>query len=230
MKNTLTLTKKQSRFLEENRQDPITGDSFQLGDKVVFCAECKSAFLKESWEYMDNKHCKQSKTLRKIPKNKRLALKKIDKTNYQIPSRTDLVTSWGIDTVIWGIIVFLVTYFLASNDYLNDYFGIIIAVTLLLKDNTLIFTSVGKKLRKISIIYLTTSKKANPLLYPLRHIFSMILVILFLNKNINSLRGFLAIFCCICLLDLLINFETGKRIMDYVLGIRTIKNDSLEEV
>ncbi|AFM05177.1 hypothetical protein Fleli_2824 [Bernardetia litoralis DSM 6794] len=74
MKNTLTLTKKQAHFLKENRQDPITGDSFQMGDEIVFCAECKSAFLKESWEYMGNTHCNQEKTLEEVPFSKNLNL------------------------------------------------------------------------------------------------------------------------------------------------------------
>jgi hypothetical protein len=49
------------------RHDPITGDAFQAGDKVVFCANCHSAFLADSWKYMGGLHCGQSRTLRKIP-------------------------------------------------------------------------------------------------------------------------------------------------------------------
>ncbi len=45
MVNALILTENQTHFLQENRQDPITGDSFSLGDEIVFCAECKSAFF-----------------------------------------------------------------------------------------------------------------------------------------------------------------------------------------
>ncbi len=51
-------------FLKENRQDPITGDLILEGDEVIFCAECKSAFLKDSWLYLDEKHCNQSNTLK----------------------------------------------------------------------------------------------------------------------------------------------------------------------
>jgi len=50
------------------RHDPVTGDAFVVGSEVVFCAACRSAFLKESWAYMGNKHCKQRKTLTEIPK------------------------------------------------------------------------------------------------------------------------------------------------------------------
>ncbi len=35
-------------FLAQNRKDPITGDSISEGDEVVFCASCKSVFLKDT--------------------------------------------------------------------------------------------------------------------------------------------------------------------------------------
>ncbi len=54
-------------FLEEERKDAITGDLIQANDEVVFCGICKSAFLKDSWEYMDRKHCGQTKTLSFLP-------------------------------------------------------------------------------------------------------------------------------------------------------------------
>ncbi|WP_291723384.1 hypothetical protein [Bernardetia sp.] len=49
------------------RTDPITGDTVKENDRVVFCAACKSCFLKESWEYMNEVHCEQSSTLASIP-------------------------------------------------------------------------------------------------------------------------------------------------------------------
>lgn len=61
-------------FLEEERKDAITGDLIQANDEVVFCGICKSAFLKDSWEYMDRKHCGQSKTLHSVPISKPLLL------------------------------------------------------------------------------------------------------------------------------------------------------------
>ncbi|WP_338765217.1 hypothetical protein WAF17_01190 [Bernardetia sp. ABR2-2B] len=61
-------------FLEEKRKDAITGDLIQAGDEVVFCGICKSAFLKDSWEYMDRKHCGQTKTLNSVPISKPLLL------------------------------------------------------------------------------------------------------------------------------------------------------------
>jgi len=57
----------------KNRHDPITGDAFQLGDEVVFCASCRSAFLKASWEYMDGTHCNQQRTLSEVPRLENLS-------------------------------------------------------------------------------------------------------------------------------------------------------------
>ena len=64
-----------SDFLSETRQDPITGDLIVEGDEIVFCQECKSAFLKSSWEYLNEKHCNQNKTLAIFPIKKTLNLK-----------------------------------------------------------------------------------------------------------------------------------------------------------
>jgi YHS domain-containing protein len=61
--------------LNEKRQDPITGDLIAENDEIVFCQECKSAFLKSSWEYLSEKHCNQNKTLANFPVKKILNLK-----------------------------------------------------------------------------------------------------------------------------------------------------------
>ncbi len=61
-------------FLEEERKDAITGDLIQASDEVVFCGICKSAFLKDSWEYIGEKHCNESKTLDSVPISQPLSL------------------------------------------------------------------------------------------------------------------------------------------------------------
>ena len=66
---------KHTDFLKQNRQDPITGDLISAGDEVVFCHECKSAFLKDTWEYLGKSHCNQSRTLAIFPVKKTLNLK-----------------------------------------------------------------------------------------------------------------------------------------------------------
>lgn len=74
-----------SEFLKENRQDPITGDLIEEGDEVVFCAECKSAFLKDTWLYLDKKHCNQSKTIKKPIFGQNLVLAKAKQETIFIP-------------------------------------------------------------------------------------------------------------------------------------------------
>lgn len=59
---------KDSDFLKQERIDPITGDILQQGDEIVICASCKSAFLADSWLYMNARHCNQTHTLLEIPK------------------------------------------------------------------------------------------------------------------------------------------------------------------
>lgn len=76
-------------FLNQERKDPITGDLIKENDEIVICSSCKSAFLKESWEYLRNTHCEQKKTLATIPTDKNLVFK-ISNQNYfklkEIPS------------------------------------------------------------------------------------------------------------------------------------------------
>ncbi len=72
-------------FLKEKRQDPITGDLIEAGDEVVFCAGCKSAFLKDSWLYLDKKHCSQSRTIKKPTFGQNLVLVKAKQKTIFIP-------------------------------------------------------------------------------------------------------------------------------------------------
>ncbi len=74
-----------SEFLKENRQDPITGDLIEEGDEVVFCASCKSAFLKDTWLYLNKKHCDQSRTIKKPTFGQSLILAKAKQETVFIP-------------------------------------------------------------------------------------------------------------------------------------------------
>ena len=214
MKNTLLLTKKHTHFLEENRQDPITGDSFQLGDKIVFCAECKSAFLEESWEYMGAKHCNQRQTFYQIPKTKKIEARREVESKYKIPFAPNLFTYWLIDTIIYFLII-LVVWFL-TTDYLDtysDYFKIFMILMLLLKDNNLLVTSVGKKSRGVAIVYTKSHKKLNPIFYPLRHIFSAICLTLLLY-----FETLIFVFIFLTGVDLFQSLTNYKRGIDYIFG------------
>lgn len=68
-------SRKHRHFLAEERQDPVTGEFFEPNDQIVICACCKSAFLKDSWEYIGQKHCGQVRTLPTLPDTKRLQLR-----------------------------------------------------------------------------------------------------------------------------------------------------------
>lgn len=88
---------KHAAFLNENRSDPITGDDIKEGDEIVFCAVCKSAFLYDTWLYLDKKHCNQTETLGKFPISEKLEIKGVSSSAlYVIPchdkvfSETDL--------------------------------------------------------------------------------------------------------------------------------------------
>ncbi|WP_375560367.1 hypothetical protein ACE193_22115 [Bernardetia sp. OM2101] len=83
--NTHTLTlQNHFDFLNQERKDPITGDLIKEKDEIVICASCKSAFLKESWEYLGNEHCGQDKTLAAIPIDKSLVFKVYNQNNFTI--------------------------------------------------------------------------------------------------------------------------------------------------
>ncbi len=67
---------KHQDFLNEERIDPITGDLLQKNDKIVICANCKCAFLVDSWHYINSKHCNQTHTLKEIPIQKTVKISK----------------------------------------------------------------------------------------------------------------------------------------------------------
>ncbi|WP_338792882.1 hypothetical protein [Bernardetia sp. MNP-M8] len=70
-----TLQKKlHDNFIEQKRNDPISGDKLQENDQIVICATCKSAFLIDSWLYIGQQHCGQSNTLKEIPFQKSLVI------------------------------------------------------------------------------------------------------------------------------------------------------------
>ncbi|WP_338766145.1 hypothetical protein WAF17_03200 [Bernardetia sp. ABR2-2B] len=120
MNKGLLLTENQTHFLEENRQDPITGDDFSIGDEIVFCASCKSAFLKESWEFMDGKHCNQKKVLQTFPVFTFLDLRK--EGSFKIKKK--LTISELMPLIICYLIVlgFLIYIFSGLYEYNNILF------------------------------------------------------------------------------------------------------------
>jgi len=116
--------KKHADFLKQERKDPITGDAFKAGDEVVFCAACRSAFLRESWEFMEGKHCNQVGTLALFPKpDKELAIANKQAEQYY-PKPWTKRQKIRIRTVLLctiAPIVGFVSSSLAESSVLSDY-------------------------------------------------------------------------------------------------------------
>lgn len=83
-------------FLDENRSDPITGDDIKEGDEIVFCAVCKSAFLKDTWLYLGKTHCNQTETLGKFPSSEKLEISGVTRPPlYVIQCNDKISNSYG---------------------------------------------------------------------------------------------------------------------------------------
>ncbi|WP_375560366.1 hypothetical protein ACE193_22110 [Bernardetia sp. OM2101] len=104
-------------FLNQERKDPITGDLIKEKDEIVICASCKSAFLKESWEYLGNTHCEQKDTLESIPKQNKLELKIGLLTFLSLAPKEDIFTKF-LGVLIIEILAFGFVYF-SSDDSLT---------------------------------------------------------------------------------------------------------------
>ena len=157
MKAALILTENQTHFLKENRQDPITGDSFSIGDEIVFCAECKSAFLKESWEYIGENHCNQTKKLKKFPSLEKLVIKKnkfpLQYRNSEIESR--------LPAIVLDACIAFFTYLLSLDIFGSDSLALHIGFALFIfRDNLFLNRSIGKKMMKLYFIDSKTKRKA----------------------------------------------------------------------
>ncbi|MCK5525421.1 MAG: SH3 domain-containing protein [Thiomargarita sp.] len=73
--------RKHGEFLKEERHDPFIGERIKVGDEIVFCAKCKSAYLLSSWKIMADKNakcckdCDHTKTLKEFPQTNKKPLK-----------------------------------------------------------------------------------------------------------------------------------------------------------
>lgn len=92
---------KHTAFLNENRSDPITGDAIKEGDEIVFCSVCKSAFLKDTWLYLDKTHCNQTETLGKFPLSEKLEISGVTRPAlYVITCNDKISTSFNDDNFL----------------------------------------------------------------------------------------------------------------------------------
>ncbi|WP_338813510.1 hypothetical protein V9L05_19170 [Bernardetia sp. Wsw4-3y2] len=175
MKNTLILTKNQTHFLQENRQDPITSDSFSLGDEIIFCAECKSAFLKESWEYMGSEHCNQRKTFNDFPKTAvTLLFQKVDNSVYIKSNSDDHSLAFLLDLfiagVLGGLVYLFLPYFKFEQQTIFDYSLGIGLLYIIFRDCILGDGSCGKKWLGLYFITTDSNEKAHFLLLFVRNL------------------------------------------------------------
>ncbi|WP_338813942.1 RDD family protein [Bernardetia sp. Wsw4-3y2] len=173
MKNALTLTEKETFFLKENRQDPVTGDEFSVGDEIVFCASCKSAFLKESWEYMNSKHCGQTFTLKKFPVQSKLKLSKPIVYDFRKADTNNRIFAYLIDNLV-AIVLATISFF-AFMGFNNNFFDVLpflIGIAyMLFRDIIGIKSSIGKRIMGLYFIHTQTQKKASPFVLLFRNVF-----------------------------------------------------------
>ncbi|WP_338766077.1 hypothetical protein WAF17_02975 [Bernardetia sp. ABR2-2B] len=126
-------------FLAQNRKDPITGDSILEGDEVVFCAGCKSVFLRDTWEYLGKRHCEQSRTLIDFPLSSASLI--IQKSEFilfyeQLPpaGKQGSKIPSGLDSATWNtkkgeLANFEYDFYMTPTFYTIITFGFIVGIT-----------------------------------------------------------------------------------------------------
>ncbi len=229
MKNALLLTENQTHFLQENRQDPITGDDFSIGDEIVFCAECKSAFLKDSWIFMNKRHCNQNKTLKNFPVLQRLLLEKPKVVLHNRAEVEDRLPAFFIDLVLccfagFVLIPFLwfAAFFMDNLEYGSVYIS---AFLFIFRDSILSNKSIGKHTMHLYFINTNTQKNASFYKVMLRNLLCWIVLvpITYLSFVSDSLFVLLITLSSIILYCLF--FVTQNQFpIDKLLGIELVTN------
>lgn len=230
---------KHQDFLLEDRNDPVTGDSFSEGDEVVFCSSCKSAFLKDSWEYMGNKHCDQRLTLPTFPKYKRLTLQKPIELPFVFVSSDQRSYAFFIDILILALFCISLAAIVAMNakNQLidNPYLYLLLGFVLFtFRDSILINTSIGKAANELYFIDTATNLPAtfwqtlgrNLLYWVMNGIFALLYLITdVLNDQLGDVSlffmGSIIIITNICYVKE--NLEHHYSWFDKLLGIRLVK-------
>ena len=161
--NSYPITKeKHAHFLLEDRNDPVTGDSFSEGDEVVFCSVCKSAFLKDSWEYMGNKHCDQRLTLPIFPMSKKLTLQKPIELPFVFVDIDNRSSAFFVDILVLVALCIVIMLIITKLHIpTSPYFYITLSFILFMfRDSILINRSIGKSFQKLYFIDVTTNLPA----------------------------------------------------------------------
>jgi hypothetical protein len=150
----------------------------QAGDEVVFCARCRSAFLKDSWEYLGKKHCEQRRTLQEVPQvHEGVKLRKVkDVSTQELPPERpkvdNVMTYIGarlgvqlIDTLLQGVSVFVIALILQDlisgsvEAFISGVFIIMLSVYLLW-DIIFMLKSPGKRVASLVVVRLDLAQKA----------------------------------------------------------------------
>ncbi|WP_375560050.1 hypothetical protein ACE193_20380 [Bernardetia sp. OM2101] len=192
---------KHQHFLLEERNDPVTGDSFSEGDEVVFCSVCKSAFLKDSWVYMGNKHCDQRATLPIFPKTKKLTLQKPIELPFVFVDTDNRSAAFFVDILILvGICIAMAAIFIRMHVSISPYFYAILSFILFtFRDSILINKSIGKALQRMYFIDVATNLPAtawqtlgrNLLYWVMNGVFTLLyLIIGVLNDQLGDVSLF----------------------------------------
>lgn len=229
---------KHQHFLLEDRNDPVTGDSFAEGDEVVFCSVCKSAFLKDSWVYMGNKHCDQRSTLPIFPKTKKLSLKKPIELPFVFVDTEHRSAAFFADIlIVVGVCIALAGIFVRMHFTISSYFYAILSFILVtFRDSILINKSMGKALQRMYFIDVATNLPAtfwqtlgrNLLYWVMNGIFALLFII---TKSLeNHIGDIILIFFFIGLITISTNIfyikynvENNYSWFDKLLGIRLVK-------
>ena len=227
-----------SHFLLEDRNDPVTGDSFLVGDEVVFCGVCKSAFLKDSWQYMGNKHCDQRLTLPIFPKPRKLTLQKPVELPFVFVDTEERSSAFFIDLVIITFLFILYATSLAqlSININNEVSFLIAFLIFTFRDSILLNKSLGKACKSLYFIDTATNLPAtfwqtlgrNMLYWVMNGLFALVFIILLkLRENFVDVELFLYLFAVgaviINVFYIRQNIEKNYSWFDKLLGIRLVK-------
>lgn len=114
--HTLNRNKHES-FLADHRKDPYTKELLKTGDRIVICANCKTAYLESSWNAKGHcfaipKNCESSSTLRAVPNER--SINNLDGINLAQPRKRSSPLGW-IASIL--LIVVLIAYY---HTYVND--------------------------------------------------------------------------------------------------------------
>lgn len=148
-----TLSKKNKHhksFLKEKRKDPITGDVIVEGDMIVLCGACKSAFLLDSWNYMDNKHCNQHFTLKEIPSRQHVQKEIEEEQKYDFKMQSEKTASTLQLIMMFLGIVSVIAY---SENKTLGFTCAIISFLLFVTSIFLVETSDKLKISKSKVVF-----------------------------------------------------------------------------